>query len=1247
MIFRIYVEKKEALRNKEKKLLKDAQDLYGLASLKKIRILNRYDIELKDKKIFDQAKNIVFSEPMVDLTYDSLEEACKEDPADYILGVEALPGQFDQRADSCSQCIQMLSSSKRPQVKTALIYLCYGDLKEEDKDRLQKVLINPVETRQASLEKKESLAMPIDEPKPIAILDHFRSFSASQLEELLQDLNLAMDEKDIALIQGYFQEIKRDPSLAEIKILDTYWSDHCRHTTFHTEIDEVKFYDDLLEKTYQDYLKTREALGRTKPISFMDIGTIVAKYLQKEGKLDGLDVSKEINACTVKIKIEVDGKKEDWLLLFKNETHNHPTEIEPFGGAATCIGGAIRDPLSGRAYVYGSMRLTGAGNPLESLDQTLEGKLPQYKICKEACHGFSSYGNQIGIATGQVNEIYHPNYVAKRMEVGAVIGAIPASHVRREEPSPRDVILLIGGKTGRDGIGGATGSSKAHKVESSETAGAEVQKGNAPEERKIQRFFRNSQVLSMIKRCNDFGAGGVSVAIGELAEGVLIDLDLVPKKYEGLDGLELAISESQERMAVCIEKKNLSSFLALAKEENLEATMVAEVTEKKKLRMVWQGQLIVDLDRSFLDENGAKRHIKIEVPSYQPKKDGLIQASEDFASSMEGLVNTLNGASQRGLGENFDSTIGKGTVLMPFGGKYQRTPSKAMVHKISMVEKDTENVSFMAYGFNPFLSTSSPYHAAYYAVVESLSKLVASGADLKECYLSFQEYFQKLGQDPIRWGQPLAALLGAFQAQMDFEVAAIGGKDSMSGSFEDIDVPPSLISFAVTTGKTSEVLSPEFKENDSFVYLLSPKVSENDLIEKDSLKALFQFFNEKNKEGKILAASTPAMGGIAQAIFEMSIGNEIGFSYENIPLEELFKLSYGSLILETKEEINTIDREFPFLINKLGETKEEKTIAYKKESLDLNKLISIYEGKFEKLYPLRAPEEEISNLVMEKTERSILKSPFPVDHPRVLIPVFPGTNTEYDAAKYVRDAGCDPHIFIIQNQTSQDMQESIENFVGQVEKAHVLFLPGGFSGGDEPDGSAKFITSFMQNPSIAQAIEDLIHTRKGLVLGICNGFQALIKLGLLPYGHITKAQPDAPTLTANKIGHHRSKMVDIKVSSLNSPWLSLVDKNTIYKTPISHGEGRLIANEKTIAELAKNGQIACQYVDLEGQPTMDSHFNPNGSIYAIEGLLAAEGRIFGKMGHTERAGKNLYKNVPGLYDLRLFEACKLYFQEEK
>ena len=1018
-------------------------------------------------------------------------------------------------------------------------------------------------------------------------------------------------------------------------MIDTYWSDHCRHTTFLTEIDEVKTESPVLEKAFNEYLAIRKKLNRTKPVTLMDIGTIAAKYLKAEGKLDKLDESDEINACTVKITISVDGKPEDWLLLFKNETHNHPTEIEPFGGAATCIGGAIRDPLSGRAYVYSAMRITGCGNPLSPLSETLPGKLPQKKIASTAAAGYSSYGNQIGLATGIVDELYHPGYVAKHMELGAVIGAAPAENVRRETPAAGDAVILLGGKTGRDGCGGATGSSKSHTAESLISCGSEVQKGNAPEERKIQRLFRNPTASRLIKRCNDFGAGGVSVAIGELADGLDINLNNVPKKYDGLDGTELAISESQERMAVVVANNDAESFIQLANAENLEATIVAKVTEEPRLVMRWNGDIIVDISREFLSSNGAEKHISVEMEQPKPFAKKI---SGTFAENYKSLLSDINVCSRRGLSERFDSTIGAGTVLMPFGGKYQQTPVQAMVNKISVEHGDTQDCSIMAWGYNPYIAEKSPYHASYLAVVESAAKLVATGAEFKDVYLSLQEFFEKLGTDPKRWGKPASALLGAFEAQIGLGIGAIGGKDSMSGSFEKLDVPPTLVSFAVTTDIIPHIISNDLKKAGHKLAVISPEYDEEGLPTAESLLSNFAKITELIRKGIIVSCSTPGYGGIAECIFKSAIGNRIGVKFSDaVTLQRLFEYSYGSFIAEVTEDINE---------EIIGETTEEETLCWKSEKLSLADLQKCYEDVLEPVYPCNIQQDSTAIKSITCTEKSTIRPKIRTNHPRVLIPVFPGTNCEYDSAKAVARAGAVPEIFVINNQSSEKIIESTRKFSEAIRRANAIFIPGGFSGGDEPDGSGKFITAVFRNAEIKNAVHDLLNKRDGLICGICNGFQALIKLGLLPYGEIRDTDADSPTLTFNTIGRHQSRLVNIRVASTKSPWLSKVNTDEIYTVPISHGEGRFIAPESVIETLVKNGQILSQYVDLEGKPTSDIHYNPNNSMLAIEGILSPDGRVLGKMGHSERIGNGLYKNVPGTFEMGLFESLVDYFKED-
>ena len=1229
MVYRVYVEKRPGLTAEADALLGDIRTLLRIESLESLRLYNRYDVENITPELFQYSVNTILSEPQLDLVTEELPQG------GIVFAVEYLPGQFDQRADSAAQCIQILSQGDRPLVRSARVYQLTGNLTAQDVAAIKKYLINPVESREASLEPFETLAMTYEIPETVATLTGFRDMDEAALEKMVADFGLAMDLDDLRFCRDYFRTEDRDPTMTELRVIDTYWSDHCRHTTFLTTIDSVEFASPILQQTYEDYLNTRKRLNRTKPINLMDIGTIVAKYLKKQGKMPKLDESEEINACTVKIKVDTAGGKEDWLLLFKNETHNHPTEIEPFGGAATCVGGAIRDPLSGRSYVYSAMRVTGAADPLTPIDQTMEGKLPQRTIVTKAAAGYSSYGNQIGLATGQVDELYHPGYAAKRMEIGAVIAAAPAENVRRERPDPGDVVILLGGRTGRDGCGGATGSSKSHTMESLESCGAEVQKGNAPEERKLQRLFRNPEASRLIKRCNDFGAGGVSVAIGELAEGLEIDLNTVPKKYEGLDGTELAISESQERMAVVVEAKDAARFMELAASENLESTVVATVTDKGRLTMKWNGKNIVDISRAFLDTNGVEKHIT--AITAQPESI-LKDQVKDFSQGLLDLAQDLNVCSKRGLSERFDSTIGSGTVLMPFGGKYQLTPTQAMVNKISMEEKDTDTCSLMAWGYNPYITEKSPYHGAYLAVIESVSKLVATGANLKETYLSFQEYFQKLGKDPNRWGQPLAALLGAFRAQKELEIAAIGGKDSMSGSFEDLDVPPTLVSFAVTTDKIANIVSPEFKEAGHPVVWLCPEYGPDGLPAANSLKETFKTVNKLMKKGKVKAAYTPGFGGVAEAVLKMSLGNGVGLTFDDgCTMDELFGYAYGSFVLELTDNKDKVG--LP-----LGVTNGDGSLTWREQTVERDALLSAYENKLEPIYPcnIQQGEGEIPAFTTESDswKQPLIKSP----KPRVLIPVFPGTNCEYDAAKAMRNAGAEPEIVVIKNQTAAGIAQSVEDVAQRLSQAQIVFIPGGFSGGDEPDGSAKFITSFFRAGKIKEQVNELLKNRDGLMLGICNGFQALIKLGLVPYGEIIDTDETCPTLTFNTISRHQSRLVRTRVASNKSPWLMNTKPGEIYTVPISHGEGRFLASDELIQKLAANGQIATQYVDLAGNPTSDIHFNPNNSAFAVEGITSPDGRVFGKMGHTERTGAGLYLNVPGDYDMKIFRSAVEYFK---
>ncbi len=1230
MVYRIYVSKKAEFANEANALKSEIKNLLNIDGVKELSVINRYDAEHIEKDLFDKCVNSVFSEPQIDDTFTELPKY------DYVFAVEPLPGQFDQRADSAAQCIQLFSAGNRPVVKTAKVYGINGNLTEGQLSSIKKYVINPVECREADLAEKDTLELSYTVPEKVEILNGFNGYDAEKLSVFLKEKGLAMDIDDLKFLQAYFVSEKRDPTITEIKMIDTYWSDHCRHTTFLTTVCSVEFEDELAQEIYQDYIQTRKAIGRTKPINLMDLATIATRYHKKTGALPKIDESEEINACTVKIKVNVGGEQQDWLLLFKNETHNHPTEIEPFGGAATCIGGAIRDPLSGRSYVYAAMRVTGAGNPLKPLSETIPGKLPQRKIVTTAASGYSSYGNQIGLATGMVDEIYHDGYVAKRMEIGAVIAAAPEKNVRREVPSKGDKVILLGGRTGRDGCGGATGSSKSHSVESLTSCGAEVQKGNAPEERKLQRLFRNEEASRLIKRCNDFGAGGVSVAIGELADGLEINLDKVPKKYDGLDGTELAISESQERMAVVVEEKDVARFIELATEENLEATVVATVTDDARLKMTWKGNEIVNISREFLNSNGAEKKTEVKiVRQIKAEKD----IPQTFEEGIKALADDLNVCSKRGLSERFDSTIGAGTVLMPFGGKNQRTPIQAMVNKVSVENQDTDTCSFMSWGYNPFVSQKSPLFGGYYAVIESVCKLIATGATFEDTYLTFQEYFEKPNKEKTRWGKPMAALLGAYKAQRELKLSAIGGKDSMSGSFEDIDVPPTLVSFAVTTDTLDRVISPEFKKANNNVVLLTAKKTADGLLDTNDLLENFKIIEKLNSEKKILSCFTVSIGGIAEAIMKMAFGNSIGFKFnDKLNLEQIFGYNYGAFVIELEEGAN---------IQKgiiIGQTCSCECISYDNKCVDLSQLLTIYEDKLESVFKcndVETSKQEIPSIEYKASEWSY--SPTKFAKPRVLVPVFPGTNCEYDTKKAFLRAGADVDVFVIKNVV--DVKESVDVFAKKVKESQIIFVPGGFSGGDEPDGSGKFITAFFRNQAIKENVTELLDVRKGLVGGICNGFQALIKLGLVPYGKITdEVTEDMPTLTFNTIARHQSMLVRTKIASNKSPWLMQTEVGDVYTVPISHGEGRFIVKPELLQELIKNGQVATQYVDQFNNPTYDIKYNPNNSVYAIEGITSPDGRVFGKMGHSERTGKGLYKNVIGEYDIKMFASAVKYFK---
>ncbi len=1236
-VFRIYVEKKPQFAVEAKNLLADIQTALRPEGLTGLRIINRYDVEGISKQDFALATPTIFSEPPVDTVYYDLPKAKKS----HMFATEYLPGQFDQRADSCEQCIQLLTQGERPRVRTARLYLLDGNVSAEDVERIKSYVINPVESREASLSTYDTLDVKYKIPTTVETLEGFTSLDEAGLAEFVKNYALAMDLDDIKFCQNYFKQTEqRDPTITEIRMIDTYWSDHCRHTTFLTNIDKVTIHSDYIRKTFDEYLLTREELykGRTdKPMTLMDLATIAAKKLKKEGILKDLDESEEINACSVHIDVEVNGKTEQWLLMFKNETHNHPTEIEPFGGAATCLGGAIRDPLSGRSYVYQAMRVTGASNPLVPVEETIPGKLPQRKITVGAAQGYSSYGNQIGLATGQVAEVYHPGYMAKRLEIGAVVGAAPVENVVRIRPEPSDVIILLGGKTGRDGCGGATGSSKSHTAESLENCGAEVQKGNPPEERKLQRLFRNPEATRLIKRCNDFGAGGVSVAIGELADGLLIDLDAVPKKYDGLDGTELAISESQERMAVVVAKEDADAFIALASKENLLATKVAVVTEEPRLKMNWCGNTIVDLSREFLNSNGATKYTDIEVeePSLSPVHD-----YKNTAENWKKLMTELNVCSQKGLVERFDSTIGASTVLMPYGGVLQTTPSQAMAAKIPVLHGETNTSSLMGWGFNPDLSAQSPYHGAVYAVVESVAKVVAAGGSRKQCWLTFQEYFERTQNTPTRWGKPLSALLGAYSVQNGLGIGSIGGKDSMSGTFEHIDVPPTLVSFAVSVADAEKIISPEFKQVGNQVVLFLPEYDENGLPVYESLKKTFDAVEALIRDGNAKSAWALGYGGVAEGIAKMCFGNLMGFRFiKDIPDELMFNPVYGGFIVELNGK-----RRPQADCEVIGLVADNNSIHLNNgEEISVKELLKATEAVLEPVFPIYSdtkeqPVEAFSYTAGERKAPAVKAA-----KPKVLIPVFPGTNCEYDTARAFENAGAEPEIFVIRNLTSEQIHESLDEFVKRVNESQIVMIPGGFSGGDEPEGSAKFITSFFRNPRLKDAVHELLKQRDGLMLGICNGFQALVKLGLVPYGEIVDLTEEAPTLTFNEIGRHQSMMVNTRIASNKSPWLMHTKVGDVHRIAISHGEGRFVASEELIRQMAENGQIATQYIDLAGEPTYSIRFNPNASVCAIEGITSPDGRVLGKMGHSERMGNYVCKNVPGVKDQLIFKAGVDYF----
>ena len=1260
----VFVEKKAGFNVESQILLKDFKDNLGIEALEDVRVLNKYILGDVEEEQYVRTVNTILSEAPVDRVYEENFEIGQEEIA---FGVEYLPGQYDQRADSASECIMLLTEEEKIPVKSSKVIILKGNLNEEEIKKIKSYYINPVDSREVSPLSKV-LEENLEEPNEVEILNGFLDLNEEGLKNFHREKSLAMSLEDLKLIRDYFKSEDRNPTITEIKVIDTYWSDHCRHTTFETIIKDVYIeegkYSEPIKKAYEDYKNSRAYVYgenlNNKEVKLMDLATIAMKELRKRGKLDDLDVSEEINACSINIEIETDKGTEEYLLMFKNETHNHPTEIEPFGGAATCLGGAIRDPLSGRSYVYQAMRVTGSADPTVEICETLKGKLPQRKITLGAAHGYSSYGNQIGLATGQVSEIYHPNYAAKRMEVGAVIAATPKENVIRLEPSKGDIVILLGGRTGRDGIGGATGSSKEHTEESINQCGAEVQKGNAPTERKIQRLFRNKEVAQMIKRCNDFGAGGVSVAIGELCRGIDIDLNKVPKKYEGLDGTELAISESQERMAVVISSENADKFIKLSEEENLEATIVAEVTDTDRLRMNWKDKTIVDIKRSFLDTNGAKQEISLKVksPSVYPYEVKNCDVKEEWLKSLR----NLNVCSQKGLIERFDSTIGGGTVLMPLGGKYQLTPAEGMAAKIPVLGGESKDASLMTYGFNPYLGVWSPFHMAFYSVIESVTKIAAMGGDYKKVRLTFQEYFEKLLRDEEKWGKPFAALLGAYKAQMDLGLPAIGGKDSMSGSFGELNVPPTLVSFAVGLEKASRIISPEFKNIGSTLVLMKGEKLEDGTLEMEGFKNNLEKLYELIGEEKVVSAYSLKFGGVSEGITKMSLGNRIGAILNNISKEELFGFNYGSLILEVKEGVN-LEEEFKGTNYKvIGSTIKDGVIKCEEYDFEvsLEELEKAYEEKLEDVFKSKTEDKEecVSDLINNDTDAANifengqvhieekLKSKITrVEKPRVVIPVFPGTNCEYDCRRAFEKEGAEVHEVIIRNLNKEALIDSINMLKKEIDKSQIIMLPGGFSAGDEPDGSAKFIATIFRNPKIKDSVMKLLNERDGLILGICNGFQALIKLGLLPYGKIIDIEEDMATLTYNNINRHMSSIVRTKITSKKSPWFNEVSLGEVHSIPISHGEGRFVASEDLLKELVENDQIATQYVDLEGNVAINMPYNPNGSSLAIEGITSRDGRILGKMGHSERIGENLYKNIPGEFDQKLFKSGVDYFRK--
>lgn len=1259
---RIYVEKKTPYAVRAKELRAELRSYLGMKGLETVRVLIRYDIENISEDTYKKSLGTVFSEPPLDVLY---EDSFPSKSIDRIFTVEYLPGQFDQRADSAVQCVKLLNEKEEPVIRSAVTYILSGNINEEDFNKIKAYCINPVDSRKAEEAKPKTLVDEFNDPEDVAIFDGFMSMDGKSLKQLYASLNLAMTFEDFKFIQNYFAvEEKRDPSMTEIRVLDTYWSDHCRHTTFLTELKDIQFeegyYTKPIKAAYKSYVNEREKLykGRDdKYISLMDIALLAMKKLKSDGKLEDMEVSDEINACSIIVPIEVSGKKEEWLVFFKNETHNHPTEIEPFGGAATCLGGAIRDPLSGRGYVYQAMRVTGAADPTVSVKDTLEGKLAQRKICTGAASGYSSYGNQIGLATGLVDEIYHPNYVAKRLEIGAVMGAAPRKNVIREDSDPGDIIILMGGRTGRDGCGGATGSSKSHTTESIHTCGAEVQKGNAPTERKLQRLFRREEVSKLIKKCNDFGAGGVSVAIGELAAGLQIDLDKVPKKYAGLDGTELAISESQERMAIVVEPKDVDRMLAFAEEENLEAVVVAVVTEAPRLVLKWRGREIVNISRAFLDTNGAHQEAEafVNVPSKKQNylETGFAVKGKSVKEKWLNNLSALNVCSKKGLVEMFDSSIGASTVTMPYGGKYQLSPIQTMTAKLPVLDGDCDTVTMMSYGFDPYLSTWSPFHGSVYAIISSVAKIVAAGGDHTKIRFTFQEFFRRLGTDSKRWGEPLVSLLGAYDAQIKLGLPSIGGKDSMSGSFNDIDVPPTLVSFAVDVAKSKDVISTELKKAGNVLVKFDIKKDAFDLPDYEQTIAIYKKITNIARKGEIVSAFAVGFGGIAEAVSKMAFGNKLGVKLNSQVSEKaLFIPAYGSIIAEmpaakAAELMNNgfLSEEY----REIGTVTETAEFVYGDTVVTMEEAINSWMGTMEKVYPTHSKTVEESEAKSELATKlfdakTVYVAKNKVAKPKVFIPVFPGTNCEYDTLRAFRNAGADVETIVFKNITENNIRESVEAFSKGIKEAQILMFPGGFSAGDEPDGSGKFIATAFRNEKIKDVVGDLLNNRDGLALGICNGFQALIKLGLVPYGEITPQKEDSPTLAMNNIGRHVSKSVYTKVVTNKSPWLMKAELGGVYSIPASHGEGRFVASEEWIKKLFANGQVATQYVDINGNPTMDEDFNPNGSYYAIEGITSPDGRILGKMTHSERRGDGVAMNIYGNQNQYIFESGVSYFK---